>query len=157
MKTGLRSIGEVRSATPSEMQPIFGSYRQPLSGALKGLLFQAVVMTAISFFAAFVSLPPNWSFTALPIAVLMAALFVVGIWFDVHSVRIVGPVGIGIRSPFDRFSWQVPITEVERCQLVQASPQCKLRIIKKDGSAKSLTVTPELWDAVLSIKPSPSP
>ena len=154
MKTGFRSIGEVRSVTPSEMQPIFGSYRQPLSGALRELLFQAVLMTAIAFLAAAFSLPPNWRFAAFPIAILMASLFAVGIWLDANSVRVVGPDGIGIRSPIDRFSWLIPITDVERCQLVQASPHCKLRIIKKDGSAKSIPVTRELWNAVLSVKPT---
>ena len=157
MKTGFRSIGEVGSFTPSEMQSIYGSYRQPLSGALKELLFQALLMTVITFFAAAFSLPSGWRFAAFPVAILMAALFGVGIWLNVNTVRVVGPDGIGIRSPFDRFSWQIPIAEVERCQLVQASPQCKLRVIKKDGSAKSLSVTRELWNAVLSLKPSPSP
>ena len=155
MKTGFRSIGEVRSVTPSEMHPIFGLYRQLLSGALRELLFQGVMMTAISFFAAFYSLPPNWRLAAFLIAALMAALFGVGIWLNVNTIRVVGPDGIGIRSPVDRFSWQIPIAEVERCQLVQASPQCKLRIIKNDGSAKSLPVTRELWNAVLSVKPLP--
>jgi len=155
MKTVFRSIGEVRSVTPSEMQPIFGSYHQPPSGALKELLFQAVLMTIITFLAAAFSLPPNWRFAAFPLAILMASLFAVGIWLNVNTVRIVGPDGIGIRSPIDRFSWQIPITDVERCQLVQASPQCKLRVIKKDGTAKSMPVTRELWDAVLGVKPPP--
>jgi len=135
------------------MQPIFGSYRQSLSGALRELLFQAVLMTAISFLAAIFSLPPNWIFAAFPIAIIMASLFAVGIWLNVNTVRIVGPDGIGIRSPIDRFSWQIPTNDVERCQLVQASPHCKLRIIKKDGSAKSIPVTRDLWNAVLSVKP----
>jgi len=118
------------------------------------LLFQAVLMTAIAFLAAAFSLPPNWRFAAFPIAILMASLFAVGIWLDANTVRVVGPDGFGIRSPIDRFSWLIPITDVERCQLVQASPHCKLRIIKKDGSAKSIPVTRELWNAVLGVKPT---
>ena len=136
------------------MQPIFGSYRQPLSGALKELLFQAVLMTGITFLAAALSLPPEWRLAAFPIAILMASLFGVGIWLNFNTIRIVGPDGIGIQSPIDRFSWRIPIKDVERCQLVQASPHCKLRIIKKDGSAKSIPVTRELWNAVLSVKPT---
>jgi len=154
MKTGFRSIGEVRLVTPSEMEPIYGSYRQPLAGALKELLFQALLMTVITFFAAAFSLPPGWRVAAFPLAILVATLFGVGIWFNVNTVRIVGPEGIGLRSPVDRFSWLIPIPDVERCQLVQASPHCKLRVIKKDGTAKSMPVTKELWNAVLSVKPS---
>ncbi len=157
MKTGFRSIGEVRSVTPPEMQPIFGLYRQSVSGALRELLFQGVIMTVISFFTAYFSLPPNWHLAAFPLAAIMATLFGVGIWLNINTVRVVGPDVIGIRSPFDRFSWQIPIAEIERCQLVQASPQCKLRVIKKDGSAKSLPVTQGLWNAVLGVKPPPSP
>jgi hypothetical protein len=153
MKTGFRSIGEVRSVTPSEMQPIFGSYRQPLSGALRELFFLAVLMTVIAFVTAAFSLPSSWRFAAFPLAILMASLFAVGIWLDANTVRIVGPDGIGIRSPIQRFSWSIPTTDVERCQLVEASPHRKLRIIKKDGSAKSIPVTRELWDAVMNVKP----
>lgn len=154
MKTGFRSIGEVRSVTPSEMQPIFGSYRQPLSGALRELLFLAVLMTVTAFVTAAFSLPSSWRVTAFPLAILMASLFAAGIWLDANTVRIVGPDGIGIRSPIQRFSWLIPITDVERCQLVEASPHRKLRVIKKDGSAKSIPVTRELWSAVMNVKPS---
>jgi hypothetical protein len=154
MKTGFRSIGEIRSLTPSEMQPIFGLYRQSLSGALKELLFQALLMAAITFIAAASSLPPGWRIVALPLAILMAGLFGVGIWMQVKTVRIVGPDDIGVQSPIDRFSWQVPVDEIERCQLIQASPHNKLRIIKKDGSARSLPVTRDLWDSIISISPT---
>jgi hypothetical protein len=154
MKTGFRSIGEVRSLTPSEMQPIFGLYRQSLSGALKELLFQGLLMTAITFIAAASSLPPGWRILAFPLAILMAGLFGVGIWMQVKTVRVVGPDDIGVKSPIDRLSWRVPVEEIERCQLVQASPHSKLTIIKKDGSAKSLPATRDLWDAIICITPS---
>jgi hypothetical protein len=140
MKTGIRSIGEVRSVTPAEMQPIFGSYHQPLSEALKELLWLSMLMTVVTFVGLLMTLPQNWSIAAFPLSILMALLFGVGI--------------IGVRSPFDRFSWRIPISEVDHCQLVQASPHRKLRVIKNDGTARSLPVTSELWDAVLNVKPA---
>jgi len=111
-------------------------------------------MTAIAFIAAASSLPPGWRIVAFPIAILMAAFFGLGIWMQVNTVRIVGPDSFGVKSPIDQFSWQVPVEEIERCQLIQASPHNKLRIIKKDGSAKSLPVTRVLWDSIMSITPT---
>ena len=136
------------------MQPIFGSFRQPVPAAVKGHVGLGILMTGITFMASTTALPPGLRIAAVPISILMAFMFGVGIWLDANTIRIVGPAGIGIRSPISRLSWQIPIVDVDRCQLVQASPHRKLRVIKKDGSAKSLPVTHELWDAVLSIKPS---
>jgi hypothetical protein len=154
MKTGIRSIGEVRSVTPAEMQPIFGSYHQPLAEALKELLWLSMLMTVVTFVGLLMTLPQNWSIAAFPLSILMALLFGVGIWLNASTVRIVGPEMIGVRSPIDWFSWRIPISEVDHCQLVQASPHRKLRGVKNDGTARSLPVTSELWDAVLNVKPA---
>ena len=137
-----RTIGVVRTMRPEDLQPYFGTYRPEAAEVATSLFF-------IAWFGAagfVLAMALEWSLAyRLGLAAVLTGVAIMAVTVDARSARAVGPTEIAFRCPISIFAWSIPLTSVEKLELVQARPHHRLRVITTTGAKYSLPLTSRLW------------
>jgi hypothetical protein len=139
-----REMGVVRRLVHAALVPYFGTHRPAHSEILPTSCFYAVLFTYFGFGIPFgAAHAPTWV-CVLGGAVALSATVAAEL-FDAHSLRVLNAGEVAFRTPIPLFSWSVPFSSIQRCEVVLTKPQPRLRVFTTEGSVYALPLTRELW------------